>query len=82
MKRFAIFALALVLGCSIFTGCGRQKPDGNMSTPPTEAARPITEPTTKATMPTIPDTMPTTEPMTEDTTDPNPRGMMTDPIIK
>ena len=86
MKRFAILALALVLGCTMFTGCRRQNQGGNMSTPPTEAARPTTEPTTHATTPTIPDPMPTTEPMTEETTgdatDPNPRGMMTDPIIK
>ena len=90
MKRFAIFALALVLGCSMLTGCRRKDTNGNMSTPPTEAARPTTEPTTHATMPSIPATesatMPTTEPMTEDSaidaTEPNPRGMMTDPIIK
>ena len=86
MKRFAVFALALVLGCTMFTGCRRQDTNGNMSTPPTEAARPTTEPTTHATMPTLPatepTTMPHTEPITEDATDPNPRGMMTDPIIK
>ena len=90
MKRFAIFALALVLGCTMFTGCRRQDMNGNMSTPPTEAARPTTEPTTHAALPTIPateaPTMPHTEPVTEDATvdatDPNPRGMMTDPIIK
>ena len=86
MKRFAIFALALVLGCSMLTGCRRQDMNGNMSTPPTEAARPTTEPTTHATMPTTmpatePDTMPGSEPTT-DGTDPKGRGMMTDPIIK
>ena len=86
MKRFAIFALALVLGCSMLTGCRRQDMNGNMSTPPTEAARPTTEPTTHATMPTTmpatePDTMPGNEPTT-DGTDPKGRGMMTDPIIK
>ena len=90
MKRYAILALALVLGCSMLTGCRRQNMNGNMSTPLTEAARPTTEPTTHATMPTIPateaPTMSHTEPVTEnaaiDATDPNPRGMMTDPIIK
>ena len=86
MKRFAVFALALVLGCSMLTGCRRQDMNGNMSTPPTEAARPTTEPTTHATMPTTmpatePDTMPGSEPTT-DGTDPKGRGMMTDPIIK
>ena len=82
MKRYAIFALALVLGCSMLTGCRRQNMNGNLSTPPTEAARPTTEPTTKATMPaTEAATMPTVEPTT-DATEPSGRGMMTDPIIK
>ena len=86
MKRYAIFALALVLGCSMLTGCRRQNMNGNMSTPPTEAARPTTEPTTHATQPatmpaTEPDTTPTVEPTT-DVTEPHTRGMMTDPIIK
>ena len=82
MKRFAIFALALVLGCSMFTGCRRQDPNGNMSTPATEAARPTTEPTTKATIPaTEAATMPTVEPTT-DGTEPHAKGMMTDPAIK
>ena len=82
MKRYAIFALALVLGCSMLTGCRRQDTNGNMSTPPTEAARPTTEPTTHATMPvTTPESMPTVEPTT-DGTEPKGRGMMTDPIIK
>ena len=82
MKRFAIFALALALGCSMLTGCRRQNMNGNMSTPATEAARPTTEPTTKATMPaTEAATMPTVEPTT-DATEPSGRGMMTDPIIK
>ena len=90
MKRFAIFALALVLGCSMLTGCRRKDTNGNMSTPPTEAARPTTEPTTRATQPA---TMPTTTPATEsattptvepavDGTEPHAKGMMTDPVIK
>ena len=86
MKRYAILALALVLGCTMFTGCRRQDMNGNMSTPPTEAARPTTEPTTRATQPaTMPTTeaatMPTAEPTT-DGTEPHAKGMMTDPIIK
>ena len=90
MKRFAIFALALVLGCSMLTGCRRKDTNGSMSTPPTEAARPTTEPTTRATQPA---TMPTTTPATEsattptvepavDGTEPHAKGMMTDPVIK
>ena len=89
MKRFAIFALALVLGCSMLTGCRRQDMNGNMSTPPTEAARPTTEPTTKATQPATMPTVPTTEDATTSTveptadgTEPNAKGMMTDPAIK
>ena len=82
MKRYAIFALALVLGCSMLTGCRRQDTNGNMSTPATEAARPTTEPTTKATMPaTEAATMPTAEPTTTGT-EPHAKGMMTDPAIK
>ena len=86
MKRYAIFALALVLGCSMLTGCRRQDMNGNMSTPASEAARPTTEPTTHATMPTTMPateaaTMPGSEPAT-DGTEPRGRGMMTDPIIK
>ena len=89
MKRYAIIALALVLGCSMLTGCRRQDMNGNMSTPPSEAARPTTEPTTHATMPTTMPTIPATEPdtmpgseTTTDGTEPRGRGMMTDPIIK
>ena len=94
MKRFAILALALVLGCTMLTGCRRQNPNGNMSTPPTEAVRPTTEPTTHATMPTtIPATEAATMPATEDATrpdnepttdatEPHAKGMMTDPVIK
>ena len=89
MKRYAIFALALVLGCSMLTGCRRQDMNGNMSTPPTEAARPTTEPTTKATQPATMPTVPTTEDATTSTveptadgTEPNAKGMMTDPAIK
>lgn len=92
MKRYALLALALILGCSMLTGCRRQNPNGNMSTPPTEAARPTTEPTTNATIEpatlpaTEPITMPDTEPNTEDTTkevtEPVTRGTLQDPMIK
>ena len=86
MKRFAILALALVLGCTMLTGCRRQNMNGNMSTPATEAARPTTEPTTRATIPTTMPateaaTMPTAEPTTAGT-EPHAKGMMTDPVIK
>ena len=86
MKRFAILALALVLGCTMLTGCRRQNMNGNMSTPATEAARPTTEPTTHATIPTTMPateaaTMPTAEPTTAGT-EPHAKGMMTDPAIK
>ena len=86
MKRFASLALALVLGCTMLTGCRRQNMNGNMSTPATEAARPTTEPTTHATMPTTTPateaaTMPTVEPTTNGT-EPHAKGMMTDPVIK
>ena len=89
MKRYAILALALVLGCCMLTGCNRREPNkGNMSTPPTEAARPTTEPTTHVTIEpttipaTEPDTMPGSEPMTEDTTKASPKGMLQDPMVK
>ena len=95
MKRYALLALALMLGCSMLTGCGRREPNnGNMSTPPTEAARPtepatspVTEPVTMPSIPaTEPDTMPATEPGTEETTgdatEPKSRGMVRDPIAK
>ena len=63
MKRCTILALALVLGCTIFTGCRRG--NGDMMTVPsmTQAA---TEPTTMpATTPTRPIA---TEPATQDAT--------------
>lgn len=57
MKRYCILALALVLGCTMFTGCRRR--DGGME---------ITTPTTHAT--TAPTTHPTVEPTVHATTEP------------
>lgn len=69
MKRYSIIALALVLGCTLFTGCRRG--NGNMETvSPTNQVTPempVTTPVTKPTLP--PDTEPVTEPVTEETTE-------------
>lgn len=52
MKKYALIALALVLGCSMLTGCRRREPDAGMTTPTAQATRPVTEPAThKATEP-------------------------------
>lgn len=68
MKRYSILALALVLGCTIFTGCRRG--NGNMDTvSPTNDATietPTLMPTTPATQPTHPVI---TEPATQDPTE-------------
>ena len=88
MKRYALLALTLALSCCMLIGCSRREPDkGNMSTPPTEAARPTAEPTTEVTIPTTmpatePDNMPGSEPMTEDATKSSPKGMLQDPVVK
>ena len=75
MKRYPILALALLLGCTIFTGCRRG--NGNMNPVPTTLPA-VTE------MPTVPATQPTrpivTEPVltvpTEDSTaNPAPDGV-------
>ena len=56
MKRYSILALALILGCTVFTGCRRG--NGSMDTiPPTTQA--VTE------MPTMPATQPTSPVVTE-----------------
>lgn len=55
MKKYSILALALVLGCSLLTGCRRG--GSNMNTVP-----PTTQAATQA--PTILPTMPTTTPPT------------------
>lgn len=62
MKRFAVIALALVLGCAVLTGCRRQNTT-EATTPTTHA----TQPTTHAT--TVPTTTPTMEPTVPMTTD-------------
>ena len=60
MKRYALLALALILSCSMLTGCRRRESDSVMTTPSTLATRPATEPTTH----------PATEPMTQRPTEP------------
>ena len=60
MKRYAIAALALVLGCTMLTGCRRDK--GPAMTMP--AATTATHATT------VPTTVPTTEPATHAATRP------------
>lgn len=76
MKKFAIFALVLVLSAALLVACGcsNSKPaDNRPSTlPPTTGATLM--PTTEAT--TMPTTMATTAPTTESTTIPE----TTDPI--
>lgn len=57
MKRYSIFALALILGCTLFTGCRRPGDPQGMTTTPTGEI--MTE------MPTVPATMPVTRPATE-----------------
>ena len=81
MKKYALIALALVLGCFMLTGCRRREPAAEMTTPSTQATRPVTEPATqKATEPathraTEPGdhavVEPTTAPVTEDGTSPS-----------
>jgi len=65
MKRYTVLALAMVLGCTLFTGCRRG--NGNMMTvpPTTQAATehytmPATQPATQPTRPVA------TEPATQD----------------
>ena len=59
MKRSWILALALVLGCTVFTGCRR----GNADTAPLPSStQAVTE------MPAIPSTKPTRPPVTEPAT--------------
>lgn len=71
MKRYSILALALVLGCTVFTGCRRN--NGKMETvpptmPPVTAAptERMTEPATRHTEPTH-----TTAPNSGDVTEPS-----------
>lgn len=67
MKRYAVLALAMALGCTMFTGCRRM--GGSMNTMP-PATQAVTEmPTAPATRPTEAQTVPATAPTTttEDT---------------
>ena len=78
MKRFAILALALVLGCAVFTGCRRQ----TMEEPTTHATQPSTH---AATLPTTTPTGEPTVPMTTDATQPSTEGSArrhTEPTIR
>ena len=67
MKRYALLALALVLSCSMLTGCRRRESDSGMTTPSTQATRPATEPMTQR--PTEPGDHAVVEPATEPATD-------------
>ena len=81
MRKYALIALALVLGCSMLTGCRRREPAADMTIPSTQTTRPATEPTThKATEPMTHEATqpgdhavvePTTAPVTGDTTSPS-----------
>ena len=67
MKRFAVLALAMALGCTMFTGCRRMGSSMNTVPPTTQAATemPTVPATTPTQVPTVPATVPTTA--TEDT---------------
>lgn len=66
MKRYSILALALVLSCTLFTGCRRG--NGNMATIPPTTQAATQAPTTPATMPsTHPETRPAATLPTDDT---------------
>lgn len=67
MKRCTILALAMVLGCTLFTGCRRGNGDMMTVPPTTQAATehytmPATQPATQPTRPMI------TEPATQEAT--------------
>lgn len=68
MKRFCLFALAMALGCTLFTGCRRGGGDMMTVPPTTQAAteRPSMPATQPATQPTRPIA---TEPATQDATE-------------
>ena len=78
MKRIAVIALALVLGCSVFTGCRRQTMP-EVTTPSTHATQPATHATT---VPTTTPTMEPTVPMTTDATQPTTRARINDPGMR
>lgn len=67
MKRYAIFALALALGCTMFTGCRRMGSTTNTKPPATQA---VTEMPTRPEPQTIPATMPTASTEATDATVP------------
>ena len=65
MKRYTVLALAMVLGCTLFTGCRRGNGDMMTVPPTTQAATehytmPATQPATQPTRPVA------TEPATQD----------------
>lgn len=68
MKRYAVLALAMALGCTMFTGCRRMGGSMNTMPPTTQAATEMT--TVPTTRPTQATTIPTTTPTgaTEDST--------------
>ena len=78
MKRYCAAALALVLGCTMFTGCRRRDPMPSATMPATQPAThaatlPVTEPTH---VPTENSTRPTTEPTEDNTTQPNTKALL------
>lgn len=67
MKRYSILALALVLGCTIFTGCRRG--NGDMMTMPSMTQAATERPTNSVTQPaTEPSRPAATEPSTQAST--------------
>lgn len=59
MKRYAVFALALLMCCSVLAGCRRGSSNMTPHSPTNEAT---------AEMPTMPTVMPSTRPATEPAT--------------
>ena len=91
MKRYALFALVLVLSCTLFTGCRRKEPNTGMTTPTTMPTTQTTHPTTEPTVPMTTEhtterpTDSLTEAPTEDaknTTTPTARGIIQDPAMR
>lgn len=64
MKRYPVFALALLLGCTMFTGCRRNGAPMETIVPTTMVTETPTVPTTLPT--TTPTTLPATESATHD----------------
>ena len=90
MKRYSILALALVLGCTLFTGCRRREPMPSATSPATHTTQPSTHATTvpMTTQPTTvpmntePVTVNPTEPSTHDATTPTSRAKAQDPGMR